>query len=186
MDGAPQVQLQKLSPKHKQVASLMVQGVGRETIGEICEFAPEYITWLSRQPVMVAYLKELAGYAEAQLIAMTGKSVAAIGEVLESGSDENRLRAARLQFEATDRIGRYRDTGDHNLAEDRLERLAGRLVGLLETQRGRVLQGSSTTVIEGDLNETEVEFTSTRADAADTVASGEAALPDGGSGTEQL
>jgi len=185
LDESVQVQLQKLSPKHKQVASLMVQGVSREIIGEVCEFAPEYVTWLARQPVMVAYLRELAGYADAQLIAMTGKSVAAIGEVLEDGSHENKLRAVRLQFEATDRIGRYRDTADHNPAEDRLERLAGRLVGLLETQRGRVLEGTSTNLTERNLDEAEIIEQGHRPDAADTSASGTPALQNGGAGSVQ-
>lgn len=147
-------ELKQLSPKHRQVVALLAQGVARDTIAELCEFTPEYITWLHRQPVCQAYLKELMQYADARLIALTERSVDAIAETLNIGSEDGRLKAARLQLEAVGRIGRFRAGDEEAPGRGELELLAERLVGLLKTKRGEVYESTS---VRTEQSEREVE-----------------------------
>src|SRR3990167_7138446 len=83
-------QLRKLSPEHKQVVALLVQGVDRSTIAEVCGYAEAYITFLSRQPLCQEYFRELQQFADLRLVALAEQSVSTISEVMTSGSDENR------------------------------------------------------------------------------------------------
>lgn len=140
-----QVQLAELSPKHRQVAALLAQGVDRATIATICDYTPEYVTWLCGDPSFRAYLKEMLSVADARLEALFESSVDAIAETLVAGSSEEKLKAARLQMEATRRIGPRADTDPGAPpALDRLEKLAERLTGLLRSHRGPVtLDGSA-------------------------------------------
>lgn len=143
-------QLKELSPKHKQVAALLVQGVERQVIAELTEFKPEYITWLGRQPLVVAYLKELEEYANIRLVALADKRTDVISDILNNGSNEDRLKAAKLQMEATGLLGRPRESsgGDRENEDERLARIGARLVNLLKDQRGRVIDGEAITVQE--------------------------------------
>lgn len=136
-------QLQKLSPKHKQAMALLAQGVDRATIGAAVDLAPEYITWLTRQQICKAYLKEMLGYADARLVALTEQSVDAIAEMLIGGSEDAKLKAARLQLEAVGRIGRYKVGDDDGVPKAGLEKLAERLVGLLQKTKGEVYEGQT-------------------------------------------
>lgn len=140
----PQVVLQKLSARHKNVASLLSQGTPRLMIAKICSYTPEYITMLQRQPLFIQYVKEMNVAVGTQLEALFGRTVDVIQETLENGNAEEKLKAAKLQMEATDRIGRNRYRAPQEGGEDRLENLADRLVGLLERKRssanGRVFE----------------------------------------------
>lgn len=127
-------QLKELSPRHKNAMSLLAQGLDRQRIGEAIGYSAEYITWLARQPLCKAYLKEMSEYADARLIALTDSSVDAIAETLRLGSGDERLKAARLQMEAIGRIGRGRPE-ESRTPEGGLEALAGRLIGLLAKAR---------------------------------------------------
>ena len=143
-------QLKALSPRHKQVAALLVQGVERQVIAQLTEFEPEYITWLGRQPLVVAYLRELEEYANIRLVALADKRTDVISNILDTGSNEDRLKAAKLQMEATGLIGRPREPGkgSEESEDERLARIGARLVNLLQVQRGRVFNGEAIEVAE--------------------------------------
>jgi hypothetical protein len=132
--SVPSYQLKELSPRHRQVAALLVQGVERQVVAELTGFAPEYVTWLGRQPVMQQFLRELEEYANIRLVALADKRTDVIAEVMEHGGPEERLKAAKLQMEATGLIGRPREAGLPR-PEGRLEALADRLLTLLQDKR---------------------------------------------------
>lgn len=133
------VVLQKLSQKHKQVLSLVAQGLDRQTIAQVVDFVPEYVTWLVRQPVCQEYLREMIGYNDSRLLALTERSVDAISDVLANGSHEDQLKAAKLQLTAIGKVGRAQAPVSAKFDEDRLERLAERLVALQSNVRERTL-----------------------------------------------
>lgn len=133
----PGTQLQKLSERHKLVAALVAQGIPRQTIAAAAQYTPEYVTMLQRQPLFIAYVREMNQAAAVQLEAMFSQSVQVIAETMSNGGTRA-LDAARMQLEATGRLGRerqQREGGDPTA--DRLTTLAERLVGLLETQQRR-------------------------------------------------
>lgn len=139
--------LQKLSERHKQAAALLAQGVPRSLIAEAVQYTPEYITWLGRQPLFIQYIKEMSEVSSVQLEAMFGRSVEIIGEGMQSGGELG-LKAAKLQLEATGRVGRYMVRAPEAEAGDRLEVLAERLVGLMKQRQRRTLDGEATVVQE--------------------------------------
>ena len=113
----PAFQLKKLAPKHKQIASLLAQGTPRPIIADLMKVTPEYVTMLSKDVLMVDYMKEMSLFANRQLEAMFEKSVETISDVMNTGSAKERLGAARLQMEATRRVGRteMKVTHEHSL-----------------------------------------------------------------------
>jgi hypothetical protein len=141
-------QLKKLSIKHREVASLLAQGLDRATIAAITKYSEGYITWLGRQPLFREYIAEMSQYQEVKLEAMFQQSVDAIGDTLQHGNPEERLKAARLQLEATRRVGRGSEQGARNVSTDKLVDLADRLVGLLNQQRSN----NNERTIEGDFS----------------------------------
>lgn len=135
LENPAPVQLQKLSERHKQVAALLAQGVPRQVIAEIVQYTPEYITWLQRQELFAEYVKEMTAAASVRLEALFDKSVEVIAENLNAGGEIG-LKAARLQLEATGRVGREKaPAGPSETSEERLEALAQRLVRLLHAKR---------------------------------------------------
>ncbi len=98
-------QLKELKPKHKQICSMLAQGIRRDTIAAACGCTPTYVTMLAKQPIIKTYIQEMCQAAGLQLDAMFVQSVEAIGEVLTNGNPKERIQAARLQLEATRRIG---------------------------------------------------------------------------------
>jgi hypothetical protein len=114
--------------------ALLAQGLDRVSIAEHCHFTAEYITWLARQPLCKAYLKEMSEYADARLVALTDSSVDAIAQTLRLGTGDERIKAARLQMEAIGRIGRGRPE-ESQMAAGGLEALAQRLTALLNKAR---------------------------------------------------
>ena len=100
------VELKKLQQWHKTALSLLAQGLGRGAIAEACDCTPEYITMLAKQPVCQAYLKEMQEFADTRFQALTEQSVEAIADTLVNGGIEEKLKAARLQMEATGRVGK--------------------------------------------------------------------------------
>lgn len=148
-ENSQPVTLQKLSQKHKDVLALLAQGVGRTEIASVCGFTPEYVTWLAKQPVCKPFLEELKGFVDFRLVALTERSVDVIAETMNIGSQEDKLKAAKLQLEATGRLGRDRGQPVGESTAGRLESLAERLVGLLENKRkGVTYDGQSTEVVE--------------------------------------
>lgn len=143
---APKWEMKELKPWHKNLASMVAQGIDRQTIAYAMDCTPEYVSMLARQPKMIAYMQELADFANFQLEAQFAKSVAAIGDVLENGGHKEKMQAARLQLEATKRIG-SKAGGEVQKEDtvDRLNRLANRLTSLLAKQ------GVSEEIIDGEV-----------------------------------
>jgi len=137
---APAIELKKLSPKHQQVAALLAQGVDRRTIASACDFTPEYVTWLTRQPLFREYIKGMSEAVAVRLEALFSKSVDVIDYAMENGSVDERLKGAKLQLEATGRVGRFQTQVPEGGGSDRLEQLSERLLNLLKKQRGAVYE----------------------------------------------
>jgi len=138
-------QMKELKPKHKQVCAMLAQGIDRRTISNVVGVTPEYITMLSKQPLMKEYIAEMCQAAGLQLDAMFVQSVEVISEVMANGSPKERVAAARLQMEATKRIGSGSSIPKEIIdTNDRLARLAERLL---------YLQGGVTKTIETRRNE---------------------------------
>ena len=103
----PEIELKTLSPKHRQVAALVAQGVDRRTIAAACDYVPEYVTWLQGQPLFIEYIKTMNLAVATRLEALFTKSVDVINDAMEQGNVDERLKGAKLQLEATGRIGRF-------------------------------------------------------------------------------
>lgn len=148
-------ELKELKPLHKTVASLFAQGKKNVDIARLCDCTPQYVSMLLRQPLVKAYISEMCEVVGTRLEALFEQSVEVISEAMTNGTTGEKLKAARLQLEATKRIGRV----DPNVAGtganvDRLERLAERLIGLQSRARtGATLNEDGTTVPEAQLSE---------------------------------
>ena len=144
----PGIILKKIGARHKEAMALIAQGVDRRTVAKICNWTPEYITWLQQQPLCKEYLVEMNEVVGFRLEALFDKSVDVIAEAMVNGSQDERLKAARLQMEATKRLGKHEqqpETPD----SDRLERLAERLIALQGRVRsGETFEGTSTDVTD--------------------------------------
>lgn len=124
-------EMKKLLPWHKQLCSMLAQGIDRQTIAQVFQKTPEYISMLAGQDLIRVEVNDMKRFAEFQLEAQFVKSVSVIGEVLENGSAKEKIQAARLQLEATRRIG-PRMVEEEKLIDTnaRLARLAERLLSL--------------------------------------------------------
>lgn len=98
--------LKKLKQKHKTMVALHLQGLKRDQIAQLAGCVPEYVSMIIAQPIVQEYLRDLEQYMDNRLRSLYGKSVDAIDSVLTSGSDDAKLKAARLQMEATDKMGK--------------------------------------------------------------------------------
>lgn len=137
------VQLVKLSPKHKQVMALLAQGLDRVSIAALVDLEPEYITWLSNDPLCKAYMEEMNQAVAFRMEALFSKSVDVVADTMVHGSAEEKLKAARLQLEATKRLGRAQGREDDAPESDRLEKLSNRLLNLLEERKtGSTYEGT--------------------------------------------
>jgi hypothetical protein len=128
--GENEVKLRDLSPKHKQVAALLSQGLGRTEISQIVDFTPEYITWLMRDPQFKEYQAEMNEITNARLEALFGQVPDLIHRNMNSGIPDAELKAARLHLEVTKRIGKQEEKRDTESSLARLEILAERLLNL--------------------------------------------------------
>lgn len=127
----PNWQLKKLKVKHKQVASLLAQGARNVDIARMLGITPEYVHMLTKQPLVIAYIQEMCQHTGVRLESLFEKSVDVIADTLRTGSEAGRLKAARLQLEATKRIGRGEPAqGPPGGVEERLVQLAQRLIFL--------------------------------------------------------
>lgn len=129
--AASKWELKELKPMHRQVASLVAQGMRNVDVATLVGITPEYVCMLLRQPLVQAYVAEISAVANTRLEAMFEKSVEVIADVLEGGTEKGKLAAVRLQLEATKRIGRPDPSARPGEANtDRLEKLAERLIML--------------------------------------------------------
>lgn len=130
-DGNGKWEMKSLKPWHKQACSLLAQGIDRGTIAQILDCTPEYVSMLAGQKLIKEYIREFCTFAELQLEAQFTESVKAIGDTLVNGNHKEKMQAARLQMEATRRIGSksgiIHEVIDTN---SRLARLAERLLYL--------------------------------------------------------
>lgn len=152
MDQTPsverKVQLAELSPKHRGVAALLAQGASREVAAAAFDYTPEYVTWLGGDPLFQQHIREMNKLVQSRLELLYEKSVDVITDQMNNGSGENRLKAARLQMEATQRLGTSRrDPSEGEQIPDYLEMLGQRLVKLLHQQRGRTFDGNQSEAI---------------------------------------
>lgn len=129
-------QMKKLKPIHKTIASLIAQGMQYVDIAKLANVTPQYVSMLSRQPLMKMHIAEMCEVTGVRLEAMYGKVVDTIAETLENGSEGGKLKAARLALEVQGRVG-ARDalprSGQDSVG--RLEKLAERLIYLQSGQR---------------------------------------------------
>jgi hypothetical protein len=130
-DSPEKWELQELKPWHQQFCSLLAQGIDRETIAKVLDITPNYVSMLSKQPLIQAYIKDMCQFATVQLEAQFAKSVAVIGEVMDKGNGKERLQAVRLNAELTHRIGSGSGLPAEVMnADERFARLAARLLSL--------------------------------------------------------
>lgn len=143
--GENNFQLQSLTERHKQVASLLAQGLKPGEIAPMVDYTPQYVTMLTRDPLFKLYLSEMIELSEARLEALFCRSVDIVAEGLDGGASENQLKAARLQLEVTGRVGKVgRNAASSEDTSNRLARLAERLVQLLpQQQRGETYNGQA-------------------------------------------
>lgn len=112
----PRIILKKLSLRHKQAISLVLQGMSREDAGSAVGFVPEYITFLLQQPIAKDYIAHINRAVSSQLEALYGKSVEAIAGGLNASDPDVKLRAAKLQMQA---VGKLEPSGEEKrTAED--------------------------------------------------------------------
>jgi len=129
--GENAVKLHTLSEKHKMVASLMAQGLGRSEIASAIGYTPEYITWLTRDPLFKNYLQEMSEHTDARLEAMFDQVADVVSDGMRNGSMDERLKAARLLLEVTGRVGKFdRPYAAMDSSLERLNILAERLLKL--------------------------------------------------------
>lgn len=127
----PEWEMKKLKPVHQSICALLAQGKRNVDIARLMDVTPEYITMLLRQQLIKQEIARISEVAGARLEAMFEQSVDVIAETMQNGNHGNKLKAARLQLEATKRIGRPDPLAGTNVDNtDRLERLAERLLGL--------------------------------------------------------
>jgi hypothetical protein len=139
-------EMKELKPWHKQLCSLLAQGIDRQTIAQILDCTPEYVSMLAGQKKIKEYVAEMCGFAQLQLEAQFTSAVTAIGDTLANGNHKERMQAARLQMEATKRIGSGSGIPQEIVdTNSRLARLAERLLYL----QGR--QGPTGDIIEGEV-----------------------------------
>ena len=144
---AEPIELKKLSPRHMQVAALIAQGVDRQTVAVACSFTPEYVTWLQRQPLFKEYIKDMSAAVHTRLEALFSKSVDVIADAMNEGNVDERLKGAKLQLEATGRVGRFQTQAPIGGGQDRLDQLSERLLGLLQRQRSVTYEAEDVEVV---------------------------------------
>lgn len=126
-------EIKELKPMHKQLCSLLAQGIDRGTIAQILDITPEYVSMLAKQPLVQRYIQEMCQFASLQLEAQFVEGVKVIGDVMANGNDKERLQAVRLNAELTHRIGSGSGVPVELIdTNERLANLASRLLSLQE------------------------------------------------------
>lgn len=142
--------LRELKPVHKQVASYVAQGLKNVEIAQLCNITPEYVSMLLRQPLVREYIAEMCDVVGVRLEALFEQSVDVIADTMQHGTANEKLKAARLQLEATKRIGRPDpNAGLERGSVDRLEQLADRLLALQSNiRKGNLYDEKGTEISE--------------------------------------
>lgn len=103
-------QLKRLSPKHRQVAALLAQGLGRSEISGLVKCCPEYVTMLAKQPLFMAYVKEMTQFTDVRLQALFDKGVDVVANLMQTGTEDTKLRAAQTVLKAVGKDGTQEKT----------------------------------------------------------------------------
>ncbi len=137
--------LKALKPKHFQIAALLAQGARNVDIARIVGVTPEYVSMLTKQPLVRAHIMKISEAAGIRLEALTEASVEAIADTLKNGSEAGKMKAARLQLEATKRLGRGEGpTHAGSDVDEHLLRLADRITNLFSrAKQGNVYENGS-------------------------------------------
>lgn len=123
--------LRKLKPVHKQICALLAQGLKQVDIAKVCNVTSPYVHMLTKQPLCIAYIQDMSAVAGVQLDALFVRSVEVISDTMQNGNPTEQLKAARLQLEATKRIGPRTAAPASDIdAMERLTLLAERLTKL--------------------------------------------------------
>lgn len=109
-------QPKRLNDKHKAIIALHAQAVRREDISRVCGCTPEFVSMVVRTDLAKAYLAQLEEHTDGRLRQLYGASVDAIDSGLHSDDEEIKLKAARLQLEASGKM--KGDQRDNRTAED--------------------------------------------------------------------
>lgn len=130
-EANPRWEMKKLTQRHKQIASLLAQGEKNVVIADLMKVTPQYVSMLTRQPMMRAYIAEMCEAVGVRFESLFAQAVEVIADTMKNGSEAGKLKAARLQLEGTKRIGRP-DPNPKGESDSvgRLERLAERLLYL--------------------------------------------------------
>lgn len=113
----PRIILKRLSNKHRNAISLVLQGKSREDAAAVVGFTPEYITMLLQQPLAREWIAHINKTLEVQLEGMFGKSVQAIADGLNHQDPKTYLAAAKLQLQTTGRLDKE-PVDNNTTAED--------------------------------------------------------------------
>jgi len=142
----PSWELQQLKPKHLQICALLAQGFKNIEVAAMVGVTKEYVSMLLRQPLIKQEIMRKGEIVGARLELMTEASADAIADTLKNGSAADKMKAARLQFEVTKRIGRPDPMANQVSPDiDRLARLAERLIQLQSgVRQGRIFNEDGT------------------------------------------
>lgn len=145
-------ELKKLKPLHHQICALLAQGMKNVEVAAMTGVTKEYICMLLRQPLIKQEVARKGEIAGVRLELMFDKSVDVIASAMENGNHSEKLKAARLHGELTRRIGRPDPFAlGNNVPDDRLERLANRLEGLLDSKKGGLYDESGNPLEEAEV-----------------------------------
>jgi DNA-binding CsgD family transcriptional regulator len=137
-------EMKSLKPRHKAIASFIAQGLSQVEIAKVMDITPQYVSMLSRQALMKQEIQRICEVAGTRMEALYQESVEVVADTLKNGNTTNKLKAAKLQMEATNRIGNRGKTAQTEFdSSERLLKLSERLVDLLgERKRGRTFNES--------------------------------------------
>jgi hypothetical protein len=146
-------ELKNLKPMHREVVSLLAQGMKNVEVAAMVGITPEYVSMLLRQPLIKQHLQERCEALGVRMEALFEQSVQVVADVMKSGSNSDKLKAARLQLEATRRIGRVDPTFGTGESNDALlENLAKRLIALQSNiRRGGIYNEDGSPVTDSQL-----------------------------------
>ena len=103
-------QLKRLTPRHKQIAALLAQGLKRDEVAAIAKCAPEYIWQLTQQHLFQVYLGEMTAAVDTQLKALFGAAVDTLASSMRNGSEHVKLAAAQAVLKANKKDGSQEQT----------------------------------------------------------------------------
>lgn len=153
-EDKPAWQLKKLKPVHRQICALIAQGFKNTEVAAMTGVTKEYITMLLRQTLIKEHIAQVCEVVGVRMEILFEKSVDVISEAMTNGNHTEKLKAARLQLEATKRIGRPDPGAGLTPGDtDRLERLAERMLALQSQVRvGRIFNESGQEIQDAEFS----------------------------------